>query len=309
MNKKLWLTLLFFSSAASSQVVSPFAGSELLGQYETDFARLHYMLRDGEAIGHANAEGRLLSRIYRQPADKSNLEVLRSFQDALTSEGFELLGVIEEKPQVEIQARIANGPNGNALGERPYASGGRTLGVGDKAQIATQVQEYLSARRVVGATELLVVISTNRSGSYLIEELESAAMEQGTVVLTLDALRDEIDVEGRIALYGIRFATGSATIQPESTDTLDTIVSYLTENSERYFYVVGHTDDVGSLSSNMALSEARAQAVVDALVAVLPGARDKLIARGVGPLSPVATNGADDGRALNRRVELVSTHP
>jgi outer membrane protein OmpA-like peptidoglycan-associated protein len=57
----------------------------------------------------------------------------------------------------------------------------------------------------------------------------------------------------------------------------------------------------------MALSEARAQAVVDALAEALPSARDKLIARGVGPLSPVATNGADDGRTLNRRVELVST--
>ena len=124
----------------------------------------------------------------------------------------------------------------------------------------------------------------------------------------LDQTLGEIAVEGRIALYGIQFATGSATIQPESADTLETIVSYLRENPERYFYVVGHTDDVGGLGSNMTLSEARAQAVVDALLMALPAARDRLTARGVGPLSPVATNGENDGRALNRRVELVSTH-
>lgn len=91
-----------------------------------------------------------------------------------------------------------------------------------------------------------MVVSTNRANSYLIEELESAAMEQGTVVLTLDAVRDEISTEGKIAPYGIRFVTGSSSIEAESAGTLGTIVQYLSENPERYFYVVGHTDDAGS---------------------------------------------------------------
>ena len=131
-------------------------------------------------------------------------------------------------------------------------------------------------------------------------------MEQGTVVLNLDALRKRIESEGRIAIYGIRFDTGSATIRPDSNDTLATIVSYLEQNPKRVFYVVGHTDDQGEFVSNVALSKARAEAVVEAVVARLPAAASQLQADGVGPLSPVATNMGKDGRQLNRRVELVS---
>ncbi|MBT8099928.1 MAG: OmpA family protein, partial [Gammaproteobacteria bacterium] len=208
----------------------------------------------------------------------------------------------------ELAAREANGPNGNDFINRAYMLNGRAVGVGPKALVATQAQQYLAARRSVDQTDILVVVSTSRSGNYVIEELESAAMEEGTVVLTLDALRERMLTEGRIAIYGIRFATGSSSIEASSTDALETIVAYLRENPNRHFYVVGHTDDVGSLQSNMTLSAARAAAVVESIVAALPQARDRLVARGVGPLSPVATNGQTDGRALNRRVELVSTH-
>jgi len=133
-------------------------------------------------------------------------------------------------------------------------------------------------------------------------------MDTGTATLTLDNLDKSIESEGRIAIYGIHFDTGSAQIQPSSSETIATVVAYLKANPERYFYVVGHTDDQGTLAANMQLSQARAQAVVDAVTAELQEAEGKLFAKGVGPLSPVATNGADDGRALNRRVELVSTH-
>lgn len=297
----LWCT-------AHAQVVSPFAGSEPVGEYRSEFVRLHYLVPDGDSIGSDTAEGRLISRIFRQPDGRSNFEVIRSFENALTAEGFEVIGVLENRNRVELAAREANGPNGNALGSRPYTLAGRSTGLSTKAQVATQAQEYIAARKTVGPTELLVIVSTSRSSHYLIEELEFAAIERGTVVLTLDALRDGLAADGRVALYGIRFATGSAQIQPESAEALGIIVAYLRESSDGVFYVVGHTDDAGSLASNMALSESRAQSVVEAISAQLPSARDRLIPHGVGPLSPVATNGAEDGRALNRRVELVSTH-
>ena len=131
-------------------------------------------------------------------------------------------------------------------------------------------------------------------------------MEEGTVVLSLDALSSRIASEGRIAIYGIHFDSGSATIKPESAETLGTIVEYLGNNPDRLFYVVGHTDDQGDFAGNMALSQARADAIVKALLKELPDAGGRLQAGGVGPLSPVATNTGSDGRALNRRVELVS---
>lgn len=295
-------------STAHAQVVSPFAGSEPVGEYRSEFVRLHYLVPDGNGIGSETAEGRLISRIFRQPDGRSNVEVIRSFENALKAGGFEVIGLLDNRNRVELAAREANGPNGNDLGNRSYAVDGHSTGLGTKAQVATQAQEYIAARKTVGQTELLVIVSTSRSSHYLIEELELAAMERGTVVLTLEALRDGLAADGRVALYGIHFATGSAKILPESAEALGTIVAYLRENAGGVFYVVGHTDDAGSLAGNMALSESRAQAVVEAISAELPSARGRLIPRGVGPLSPVATNGAENGRALNRRVELVSTH-
>ena len=108
------------------------------------------------------------------------------------------------------------------------------------------------------------------------------------------------------AVAGAAAAGGSARIQETSRATLATIAEYLRENPRRSFYVVGHTDDQGSLSGNLELSRARAESTVEALVARLSEAGDRLEPHGVGPLAPVATNQQPDGRQLNRRVELVS---
>lgn len=70
-------------------------------------------------------------------------------------------------------------------------------------------------------------------------------------------------------------------------------------------HVVGHTDNVGDLDYNLKLSKARAEAVVNELVSKHKIAADRLKAHGVGPLSPVSSNDSEEGRALNRRVELV----
>lgn len=304
------LVLIFaMAGLAEGQVVSPFAGSELVGTVEMDFTRLHYMVpvNHGADIASETSEGRLISRILRRPAQTSNLEVFRSFQNDLRAAGFEVLAALADVRQVELRAREVNGPSGNGIGQRAYLLNGRPVGVGEKAIVETQAQQYIAARRTVGATELLVVVSTTRTDLYLIEELESAAMAANTVTLTLDALHGRMTDEGRVALYGIHFATGSAEIQTSSAAALDTVIAYLRENPTQRFYVVGHTDDEGTLEHNMSLSSARAEAVV-AAVSRLPGAEARLEARGVGPLSPVATNGEASGRALNRRVELVSTH-
>jgi outer membrane protein OmpA-like peptidoglycan-associated protein len=70
-------------------------------------------------------------------------------------------------------------------------------------------------------------------------------------------------------------------------------------------YIVGHTDNQGTLDSNMTLSQQRAQAVVSALAANYKVDVKRMVARGVGSLAPLATNTSDEGKAKNRRVELV----
>jgi OmpA-OmpF porin, OOP family len=87
---------------------------------------------------------------------------------------------------------------------------------------------------------------------------------------------------------------------------LDEIAKLLGLNLQLKLHVVGHTDNVGEFSYNMTLSQARAEAVVKALQTDYKISADRLKPSGVGPLCPVAANTTDEGRAKNRRVELVA---
>ena len=113
-----------------------------------------------------------------------------------------------------------------------------------------------------------------------------------------------MQADGKIALYGIYFDTGKAVLKPESQAQVDQMVALLKAQPTLKVYLVGHTDSEGALDANLALSQQRAQAVVDALVRAKVDAK-RLNARGVANLAPVASNAADAGRARNRRVELV----
>lgn len=300
-----WLCL-FAGQVLAADLVSPFAGSTALGEYQADFVKYHYLDSAAADAGPVTVEGRIHSRLYKKPEQKSNFEVIKSFEKTLRAAGFEVLVLIDNTRQGELKVRELNSPGRNDMLKRHYASATGKVGVGTIAKVGTQAQEYLAARKTIDETEVLIAVYTSRSGGYAIEQIESAAMEEGTVTLDLDALNKQIASEGRVAIYGIRFDTGSATMRPESEQTLATIVSYLRENPQRRFYVVGHTDDQGDFASNLSLSKARADAVVRALTERLPAAADRLTADGVGPLAPVATNTGTDGRQLNRRVELVS---
>jgi outer membrane protein OmpA-like peptidoglycan-associated protein len=136
---------------------------------------------------------------------------------------------------------------------------------------------------------------------YIVEE---QAMEQ-YVVADADALAQEINLTGKVAVYGIFFNTGKAVVKPESDPALGEVQKLLKEKAEMKIYVVGHTDSVGKLEYNMDLSRRRAKAVVEMLSSrygIDPG---RLQPHGVGPLVPASSNRSEDGRALNRRVELV----
>jgi OOP family OmpA-OmpF porin len=124
--------------------------------------------------------------------------------------------------------------------------------------------------------------------------------------VTADAssLSDEINKSGRIAVYGIHFDTSKAAILPDSENVLSEIVKLLQQNENLKLLVEGNTDNQGNTAANQALSEKRAQAVVAWLTAhSIPAAR--LSAKGFGQTKPLTDNGTEEGRAKNRRVELV----
>jgi outer membrane protein OmpA-like peptidoglycan-associated protein len=127
-----------------------------------------------------------------------------------------------------------------------------------------------------------------------------------TQEVTADAssLSDELNKSGHVAVYGIHFDTGKADILPDSEKVLGEIGKMLQQSPDVKLNVEGHTDNAGSAADNQALSEKRALAVVAWLTAHGVDA-SRLKAKGLGQAKPVADNGTEDGRARNRRVELV----
>ncbi|TNC49841.1 OmpA family protein [Rubellimicrobium rubrum] len=120
-----------------------------------------------------------------------------------------------------------------------------------------------------------------------------------------EGLGARLEAEGRVALDGLRFATGSAELAAGGDAELAALGAYLSGDPGRRVALVGHTDAQGSLDSNVALSRQRAQAVVDRLVTTFGVAPAQIQAEGMGWLAPRATNLTPDGREANRRVEAV----
>jgi OOP family OmpA-OmpF porin len=140
--------------------------------------------------------------------------------------------------------------------------------------------------------------------NYTINIIEKEAMAQD-VVADASSMAKSINETGKVAVYGIYFDTGKSTLKPESTPTLQEIAKLLKADPALKVYVVGHTDNTGTFEANMKLSLDRANAVVDALVSQHGVNTASLKAWGDGPTAPVATNSTEEGKAINRRVELV----
>jgi outer membrane protein OmpA-like peptidoglycan-associated protein len=152
--------------------------------------------------------------------------------------------------------------------------------------------------------EIWAHIMAGGNGMYSVYVVEKEAMKQD-VTADASSMASSIKETGKVALYGIYFDTGKSVLKPESLSTLQEIAKLLTSDQSLKLYVVGHTDNTGAFDANIKLSMDRAAAVVNALVTQHSVAAARLKAFGGGPTAPVATNENEEGRALNRRVELV----
>jgi len=116
---------------------------------------------------------------------------------------------------------------------------------------------------------------------------------------------DELSEKGRWSTQGILFESGKSDLKPESTPTLKSIAAALKAHPDLKVEIQGHTDNVGSAASNLTLSQARAEAVKAALTSDYAVSADQLSAKGYGDTKPVTKNTTPEGRANNRRVEIV----
>jgi outer membrane protein OmpA-like peptidoglycan-associated protein len=173
--------------------------------------------------------------------------------------------------------------------------------IGGTAYEYTKNKAYLHVDK--NGKDIWVALSTSDTWYYL-TIVERSGVEQ-EIVADPKAMANDISTTGHVTVYGIYFDVNSFTIKPESAPTLKAISEMLKMKSKINLYVIGHTDITGDLEHNMELSENRAKAVVDVLVKDYGISAKRLTGKGVGPLCPVSTNKSEEGKQLNRRVELV----
>jgi OOP family OmpA-OmpF porin len=140
--------------------------------------------------------------------------------------------------------------------------------------------------------------------TYSVLIVEKKAMRQD-VVADATSFANDLRNTGKVAIYGIYFDTGKADLKPESAPALTEIGKLLKQDPALKVYIVGHTDMMGDAAMNLKLSQARAQSVVAELSTRYGVPAARLTPFGAGPYAPVASNDDEDGRAKNRRVELV----
>jgi outer membrane protein OmpA-like peptidoglycan-associated protein len=174
--------------------------------------------------------------------------------------------------------------------------------LGGTVVYSTQGRDTLRVAR--DGKELWVQLDADFTGGYALFMIEKEAMAQD-VVANADAFSKGLRATGHVTVEGIYFDTAKSVLKPESEQAVGEIAKLLTNDPALKLFVVGHTDTVGMLEANMKLSQDRAEAVVQTLVGKHGVAAARLKSFGNGPYAPVASNDSEEGRAKNRRVELV----
>ena len=159
-------------------------------------------------------------------------------------------------------------------------------------------RHFVYGKVVQAGREIWAQAEARPGGMIRLYVVEKKAMAQH-IVADAAAFSNDLKSTGHVAVYGIHFDTAKSELKPESTPALQEVAKLLASDPSLKLWVVGHTDGVGAIDANMKLSQARA---VTTTYKIAPA---RLKGYGVGPLAPVAPNAAEDGRAKNRRVELV----
>ncbi len=152
-----------------------------------------------------------------------------------------------------------------------------------------------------GPQWILVTTGTDRYWVTTVKEKEMAQEMQASA----EVMANDISATGHFAVYGIYFDTDKAVVKPESEPALAEMAKLLKNDPGLNVFIVGHTDNTGTFEHNIKLSLDRATSVVNALVARHGIVAARLKSHGVASLAPVASNKTEDGKAKNRRVELV----
>ena len=266
-------------------------------------------------------EGRYTRLIYLAPAERSPLEVIRNYVDELSAMGGTVLYACTSLACGGDMRGNDHGGGTQGLLDKLYPSErikapsfsngncASTMDVSEQRylvyRIPTESGDMHVAVYAYTVQDTLYCKAFNDRTMAMVIAIEPQAREKKMVAVTAAEMQSSIDSSGRIALYGIYFDTNKTDIKPESAAAIEQIADLLKANTALKVFIVGHTDNVGTLAANTDLSKRRANAVINMLISQHRVSAGQMEAGGVGMLSPLASNADETGRAKNRRVELV----
>jgi len=281
-------------------LLSRFSGAVIEHYRQTDFDAAELADRridNAQTAKSLHVEGKVTNISYLIKGDKSLVEVVRNYQQAVKQGGFQ---------KIFSCAREACG----GLEFEKFLYNNCCVGIGFFYD-PNAFEYYLGKLSRPGGdvyVSLYLVYERGNQSVAVVERVVEVQPMQGGEVQVLDAksLQAGLASAGRVALYGIYFDTDRAEVKPGSKAQLDEMGKLLVSNPALKVFIVGHTDNQGTFEHNVELSQRRADAVAEALVKDYHVAAGRLIARGVASLAPAAANADEAGRASNRRVELVA---
>jgi outer membrane protein OmpA-like peptidoglycan-associated protein len=315
-----------FQGSKDHPLIKRFAGAEIIGYDYKKFDE--YKVQTSPYVDDnktkeplKSVEGELTRIWYYIPGDNSSAEVYRNYMNDLNAAGFKILWDSTKDEWLSADNR-RKWPMSKYFEKNkiPNTLGG--MSIWEYASIDIQLIQPANNRKLTAQLSrggrdtyaTLFVMRTEKEedpknakkGVYVaLEVVDTGQLKQQMVTVSAGDMSKSISSTGRVALYGIYFDTNKSEVKPESDSALSEIAKLMKAEANLKLHVVGHTDNVGGLASNMDLSKRRAQSVVDALAKKYSIAPARLIANGVAYLAPVASNTNEDGRAKNRRVELV----
>ena len=325
------------AGAKDSPLIGRFAGSFIVSYQKMDFDELKLPLgplkpsankdaRDAhnnivfEPVKSKPLEGRRTRLVYVLPENVAPLQAIRNYQNDAVSKGGKTLFECKSAECGGDATRTSDGGGGEqsmAMYLWPEEKiKDKNFTTGNCAQTVRVTEQRYTALELTKSNAYASVLAyTPREESYckalagrtivVLDLVELKAMEQKMVTVKAEEMAQSLNATGRVALYGLYFDSGKAEVKAESKATLDQIAKLLGTAPALKLLVVGHTDNDGGFASNMDLSKRRAEAVIAVLAGQYKVDRKRLTPVGVSFASPVAPNTSEDGKAKNRRVELV----
>jgi len=257
------------------------------------------------------AEGRRTRIWYESPGETSSLEVFRNYAAELTAQGFTLLYDSTRDAKLGKWNGYLNGFSFNkaplATNRSQFVFTGAALNGINTLSAQRERQGQLTYVHLVTVQwdKPNITYKAQRGAYVALDVVDVGSLKQDMVSVSASDMSKAIASTGRVALYGILFDTARAELKTESRPALEEIARLMQSDPSLKLRVVGHTDNQGALESNITLSKRRAEAVTATLAGSYGVAANRLSAFGVADLAPVASNGGEEGRAKNRRVELV----